>query len=111
MGKWQRTKGHQFERDISNDLTTLLGRPVKRNLGQARDSGDDISLPPFRIECKRRASIAVYQWFEQVSKALTDGQKGVIVMKADQKQILVIIDYPTFCEFLKDKLLVNHDKE
>ena len=58
MSKHSRDKGATFEREIANDLTADWGTPVKRNIGQARDGGDDITVSPFRIECKRRAGIA-----------------------------------------------------
>ena len=58
MSAYQRRRGAGFEREISGYLSERLGRVVKRKLGQARDSGDDIQVGRFRIECKRRASIA-----------------------------------------------------
>ena len=88
MSKSQREKGAQFERDVARTLTDELGTAVKRNLGQARDSGDDITVGPFRIECKRRASLSVYSFIEQAEKC--DGTP-VVVMRGDGKRPLVMM--------------------
>jgi Holliday junction resolvase len=96
MSKMQRTKGATFEREIANDLTESWGVKVKRNLGQARDSGDDITVPPFRIECKRRKGIAVYEWLEQCEMACYKVMRRefpVVIARADHKEPIVIMRY------------------
>lgn len=98
MGKMQRNKGAQYEREIANDLAATFLRPIKRKLGQARDSGNDIDLPPFRIECKRYASIAVYTWLEQCVAACGLRDIPVVVARADSKESIVVL---RFCDFKK----------
>ena len=58
MSKYQRTKGAGYEREIVTALRETLGVDARRNLSQTRDSGADILLGKFVIECKRRASIS-----------------------------------------------------
>ena len=111
MSKYQRTKGHNFERETAKDLGLALGVAVKRNIGQARDGGDDITIPPFRIECKIRAKIAVYKWMEQVQAALKENQIPVIILRADQQKPLVLIEYDTFKKFLKDYLDATNNNQ
>lgn len=66
MSKSQRNKGAGGERELCGILSDALGQVVKRKLGQARDSGHDIDLPPFRIEVKRRRRIGnLYDWMRQ----------------------------------------------
>jgi hypothetical protein len=101
MGKAQRTKGAVFEREIANDLGAFFKLPVKRNIGQARDGGDDITLQPFRIECKRRAGIAVYPWMEQCVAACKPGDIPVVVARADQKDAVVLLRYADFKQMAK----------
>jgi hypothetical protein len=102
MSKSQRDKGAQFERYIANELGAKLGRKVQRNIGQARDGGDDITLPPYRIECKRRAgSIGVYPWLDQCVEACEPGPLSpardnaaripVVVAKADFREPIVVM--------------------
>ena len=102
MSKSQRIKGHSFEREIAIDLSEVFHESVKRNIGQARDGGDDITLPPFRIECKRRAHIAVYKWLEQVIAATEmDDEIPVVVARADQQESIVILRYSDFCDLMR----------
>jgi len=55
MGKLQRQRGAQYERDIVNDLYMILGYKTRRNLVQYQEAGEgDIILEQFVIECKRR---------------------------------------------------------
>lgn len=96
MSKMQRTKGASFERDIANDLSASFARSVKRNIGQARDGGDDITVPPFRIECKRRQGIAVYAWLEQCIAACVPHDIPVVVAKADRQDPIVVLRYSDF---------------
>lgn len=96
MGKMHRNKGASFEREISNDLSRTFQREVKRKLGQARDSGNDIDLPPFRIECKRYAKVAVYVWLEQCMKACGLSEMPIVIARADQKESIVVMRYEDF---------------
>lgn len=66
MGKSQRTKGAVFEREIAHWFGAFFGKEFKRNIGQARDGGNDIDVGPLVVEAKRRASLKVLRsWFEQ----------------------------------------------
>jgi hypothetical protein len=83
MGKLQRQRGASTEREIANHLSEQLGFPVKRKLGQARDSGEDINVPPFRIEVKRRKKIAVLDFMRQCETGSTAGEVSVVIMRVD----------------------------
>ena len=91
MGKSQKTKGAVYERDVVNVLKAS-GFDVSRNLDQTRDGGGDIICPPYLFECKRRAAIAVYQWFEQAEKAANPlNLVPVVVARADHKESLCML--------------------
>ncbi len=110
MSKLSRDKGATFEREIANELSALLGRKVKRNIGQARDGGDDITLPPYRIECKRRDRIAVYAWLDQCAEACNtskdpreltpssaaEANVPIVVARGDHREAIVIMQWDTF---------------
>ncbi len=49
-GRGKRNKGAAGERELAGILADQLGRVVKRNLGQARDGADDITIEHFRLE-------------------------------------------------------------
>lgn len=98
MGRMSRNKGAAFEREIAIRLSALLGRDVKRRLGQARDAGHDLDgTDPFLIECKRRARISVYEWYEQVVKAAA-GRGGIpmVIMRQDNGEALVLLSLIDF---------------
>ena len=100
MGKSQRVKGTQFERDIVN-LLKNRGYQAARNLTQTRDSGGDISLPRWLIECKRYAAIGkVYQWLDQAIASASGIQKPIVVAKADRKDEIVIMRLSDFMEIM-----------
>ena len=104
MSKSQRDKGASFERETCSLLNDELGVDVGRNLGQSRDGGDDITLGKYRIECKRRASIALYEWWEQVNKAANVGEIPVLAIRADRKERLWVIDDKTMMMFLRGEI-------
>jgi hypothetical protein len=83
MGKLQRERGASTEREISTYLSEQLGVTVRRKLGQARDSGEDISVPPYRIEVKRRKKIATLAFLKQCEVGCDDSEIPVVVMRVD----------------------------
>lgn len=105
MSKSQRTKGASFERDIANDLTLDFGIKVKRNIGQARDGGDDITVAPFRLELKRRKGIAVYQWMKQCIAACELSNIPAVILKADREEPLVLMRYADWKKLAREELV------
>ena len=65
-GRGKRNKGAAGEREVAGILKDHLGFEVKRNLGQARDGADDITIQKFRIEVKRQETLKVDVWSKQV---------------------------------------------
>lgn len=83
MGRLQRQRGALTEREIANYLSEQLGTVVKRKLGQARDSGEDISVPPFRIEVKRRKKLAVLDFMRQCETGSLPTEIPLVIMRVD----------------------------
>ncbi len=70
MGKMQKNKGAQGERELAKILNEHLGTDAKRKLGQARSGGHDIevsdkALLKFAIEVKRHEQLNVNAWWDQ----------------------------------------------
>lgn len=90
MSRMQREKGARVEREIAAYLTHQLGMAVKRQLGQARDGGDDLRIndrlgwPSYSLEVKARRSFAVSAFLRQCEKA-NEGTNivPVVVMRED----------------------------
>ena len=91
MSASQRRKGAAGERELAQILSEQLGWVVKRNIGQARDGGDDITTGQFRWECKRRAKLSVYEFMDQVEAACRPGDIPIVAMRADGKNWLVMM--------------------
>jgi hypothetical protein len=89
MGRSQRVKGATFERDIAQRLG------AKRNIGQARDGGDDITLGRFRIECKRRKRLGTVQaWLSQAEASCEHADDlPVVIARQDHGEPLVLMRF------------------
>lgn len=109
MSNRSRHRGVQFERDIINALRDTLGVDCKRNLEQWRSGGDDIDLPPYSIECKRRATIATYEWWKQACEsAETKKRIPILIIRADRKEPLVVMDLPEFMRLIREEIAPVH---
>jgi Holliday junction resolvase len=90
MSASQRRKGAAGERELAHLLTEQLGWVVSRNLAQARDGGDDLTIAQFRVEVKRRKAIAVHQFMDQAAAAAGTGEVPVVAMRGDGQGWLVM---------------------
>ena len=115
MSAMQRRKGASHEREVVNILKAS-GHACARNLDQVRDGGGDIPFGDWLIECKRRATIAIYPWWDQIMEACFQdashwtimrakeggGQvkmpKPALVIRADKRENLVVMRLQDFLE-------------
>jgi len=119
MGKLQRNRGANYEREVANELTDLLGHEFRRVLGQERDGGGDVQSEDVDIlfECKRRRSLkCLYDWMDQaiVSAAQQDMKPQshiaplrtvpVVVFRGDNAQSLVILRLDDITDFAGEVL-------
>lgn len=72
--------------------------------------GEDIQLSPaarklipFSIECKSRKSVAVYSYMDQAKENCPSSAEPLVVVKADRKDPLVIIDAAYFIQNMRSK--------
>lgn len=72
MGASQRTKGAAGEREFCEFLRVHGFSEAKRVLGQARDSGGDVAIPPMLYEVKRYHKIAVRKWLDQAEASVVN---------------------------------------
>lgn len=112
MGKSQRTKGAVYEREVSAEFSAALGQEFKRNIGQARDGGNDIDVGPLVVECKRRKTLTTIEgWFQQALLAANrrpavEGAKPIptVVARADNGPSFVMIRLTDFLTLTRDEL-------
>lgn len=108
VGRRNRRRGADLENEIARILTDFLGVTIKRKLGQARDSGNDITAGPLVIEAKRRQSLGpMQQWLAQAERATTrsEGEYPVVIAKGDRQQApVVIMALPDFLGLVLDTI-------
>ena len=106
MGKMQRNKGAAYEREIVHVLVER-GYLAARNLTQTREGGADIILQDFIIECKRRASIAIYDWLDQATLAAKGRKRPLVVARGDRRESVVILRLEDFLDLVGERDVEN----
>ena len=104
MSAYQRRKGSRLENELAAKLTDDLGRVVKRKLGQARDSGDDIQVGKFRIESKARKAFSIWPFMQQCEAACQPGDIPVVALRADGKPWLIVMRYEDAVPLIRGEL-------
>lgn len=107
MGASQRRKGAAGERELAGILSEQLGRVVKRNIAQARDGGDDITIGRFRVEAKRRKGIAVHDWVDQCVRACGPADVPLVACRADGRDWLVVMRLQDALPLIRGELAVD----
>ena len=105
MSASQRTKGATGEREFCELLKAHGFEGAKRLLGQARDGGGDVPLPPMLYEVKRYHAIAVRKWLDQAEQSVLN-YKGcevpAVAMREDgRKDWMVLLRAEDFINLLR----------
>lgn len=103
-GKGKRNKGAAGERELAALLSDQLGFVVKRNLGQARDGADDITVQHFRLEVKRQETLRIDKWSEQVEACAKPGEIPVLAYRRNGQPWRVCLRLEDFIPMLRDQL-------
>jgi len=96
MSAMSRQKGNSYEREVIAAIAKHCGVACKRNLDQARDGGGDIPFGRFLIECKRRAKISIYEWWDQCVTACAGQKTPVLAIRGDKRETLVVLRLEDF---------------
>lgn len=103
-GRMARNKGARGENEVAAILTDELGFVVKRKLGQARDGADDIEVGPFRIEVKRRETLAMMQWCKQIEACTPKEQIPVVIYRQNGQPWRVTLKLEDFVPLMREKI-------
>lgn len=103
-GRGKRNKGAAGERELAALLSDQLGFVVKRNLGQARDGADDITVQHFRLEVKRQERLQVDKWSEQVESCTQPGEIPVLAYRRNGQPWRVCLRLEDFIPMMRDQL-------
>lgn len=104
MGRMSRNKGAAAERELAQILSDELGFVVKRKLGQARDSGDDIQVGKFRIEAKRRETLALPAWCRQIEEHCKDGEVPIVAYRTNGQPWRIVMKLQDFLPLMRGEL-------
>lgn len=99
-----RNKGAAAERELAAILSDELGFVVKRKLGQARDSGDDIQVGKFRIEAKRRETLALPAWCRQIEEHCGLGEVPVVAYRQNGQPWRIVMKLEDFLPLMRGEL-------
>lgn len=103
-GRGRRNKGAAGERELAALLSEHLGFVVKRNLGQARDGADDLTVQHFRLEVKRQETLRIDQWSEQVEACAQPGEIPVLMYRRNGQPWRVCLRLEHFIPMMRDQL-------
>lgn len=109
MGKWQRNKGANFEREIANEFKKIGIRARRGGASQsfAANLDPDVileDLPGLWIECKKGIKTYPLKALKQAKQACSnntpiaicrdDNEKAIVTMELDFFLLLLTIAYP-----------------
>jgi Holliday junction resolvase len=88
MGKSQRNKGAQAEREVLKLLGDELGIALKRNLAQTREGGGDcLEIKGYCVEIKRQERLSRPTWWKQaVDQAKRVGAEPMLLYRRSREQ-------------------------
>ena len=115
MGKAQRVKGANFEREIARLIREVLpGCEAKRALGQYRGGAEapDVSIPGlFWIECKVGKAPPLMRALNQARADCPKGQglTPLAIVKQDRHKPVVLVELDDFLELLREWWALRHD--
>jgi hypothetical protein len=111
MGKSQRTKGHNFERWVVNQLKHLF--PDAKRGYQTRGGGAeqaDVINTPYHIECKVGQKPNIKAAYRQACDD-TQGDPPVAITKWDREEPLVTMSLTLWLEMLGDIWELDNDDQ
>lgn len=87
MGKSERTKGANAERELAKLLSAELGIDVFRNLNQTREGGYDLKGLNISLEVKRQEKEDLQGWWNQtVKQAKGSGKIPVLAYRRSHQK-------------------------
>lgn len=103
MGKAQRRKGHDWERDVAQQFRAIFGDEVCRGW-QARHGGDasDVMTPCFWVECKVGAKPNPTAALRQAQASCPQGKASIAVCKMDRASPTVTMYFDDFLDLVRE---------
>lgn len=104
MGARERRRGAQAEREFAAILSDWLGVAIKRNLGQERDSGSDLTTGRVRWEVKRHERLCVMEWCKQAQKSAKDHEIPIVAFRQDGEEWRCVLRLRDLLPLLREEV-------
>ena len=94
-GKAQRTKGHNFEREVARTFRSLFPKSYRVLEYQSNNAnGIDVEAGPFNIQCKRSAKSVPMNKINEIKP--DENKIPLLVSKVDRQDAMVTIKLDDF---------------
>ena len=106
MAKISRTRGASFEREVVN-LFKDWGHKAFRTAQHMGKTGmaPDVQVDGLHVECKRRRSLAVMEFYHQAehdARAEGKGNIPTVIMRADNEPPMVLMHFEDFIQLYNE---------
>jgi hypothetical protein len=107
-----KAKGRKLQQWVRNMILELIPSLEQDDVKSTSmgAGGEDVQLSPaarkkipISLECKARKSIAVYSYYAQAEENCPTGMEPVVIIKADRKKPLAIVDAEYFLKKMTNK--------
>jgi len=105
MGKSQRTKGHQFEREIARMFREIGFPDARRQLEYHEDDAQGVDIQgtgEFKIQCKRHKKYVPVNKIEEIQN-LSEHETPILITKADRKEAMAVLPLKDLLELINYK--------
>ncbi len=105
-----KAKGRTLQQTVRDKILDAFPRLEKDDVVSTSmgAGGEDIKLSPaarrsfpFSVEAKSRATISTYKWYDQAVANAGTGVEPLLVIKANRRKPLVVIDLDAFMDIVK----------
>jgi len=105
-----KAKGRTLQQTVRDKILDAFPRLEKDDVVSTSmgAGGEDIKLSPaarrsfpFSVEAKSRATISTYKWYDQAVANAGSGVEPLLVIKANRRKPLVVIDLDAFMDIVK----------
>jgi hypothetical protein len=105
-----KAKGRSLQQTVRDKILDAFPRLEKDDVVSTSmgAGGEDIKLSPaarrsfpFSVEAKSRATISTYKWYDQAVANAGSGVEPLLVIKANRRKPLVVMDLDAFMDIVK----------